>query len=180
MRWTTSDLDLLPYKEGERYEIIDGELYVSKQPHWRHQYICSQLATELNAWSKKTGLGQANFAPGVIFSEDSDVAPDLIWISNERLNATLDKAGHLHTAPELIIEVLSPGSANQRRDREIKLGLYSRSGVQEYWIVDWQARQIEVYRRKDVELEKLATLAEMDTLESELLPGFACRLVDLF
>ncbi len=180
MRWTSSDLGHLPYKEGERYEIIDGELYVSKQPHWHHQFACTQLLIRLQTWSKDTGRGQANFAPGVIFSEENDVAPDLVWISNERLAANLDRAGHLHSAPELIVEVLSPGSANQRRDREIKLGLYSRFGVEEYWIVDWQLKQIEVFRRAGDELTKTYTLTKRDTLTTELLPGFSCSVATLF
>jgi Uma2 family endonuclease len=180
MHWTSSDLDLLPYQEGEFCEIIDGELYVSKQPHWHHQYVCTLLLFQLQAWSKETRLGRANLAPGVIFSEDNDVAPDVVWISNERLKAALDKAGHLHLAPELIVEVLSPGHANERRDREIKLELYSRRGVEEYWIVDWQARKVEVYRRKDLNFEKSATLSESDTLVSGILPGFVCQIAPLF
>lgn len=180
MRWTSSDLDQLPDREGERYEIIDGELYVSKQPHWHHQYVCLQLLAQLNAWSKETGLGQPNFAPGLIFSEDNDVVPDLVWISDERLQSTLDKAGHIHLAPELIVEVLSPGCANQKRDRQIKLELYSRRGVREYWIVDWLERQVEVYRRRDGALEKVVTLSESDKLSSKELPGFSCGVSGLF
>ncbi len=180
MRWTSSDLERLPYKEGERYEIIDGELYVSKQPHWHHQFACGKLFLYLQNWSDHTGLGQANLAPGVIFSEENDVAPDLVWISNERLAANLDRAGHLHIAPELIVEVLSPGSANRRRDREIKLGLYSRSGVEEYWIVDWQLGQIEIFRRSDGELNRITTLTESDILDTKLLPGFSCAIAALF
>ena len=62
-------------------------------------------------------------APGLIFADDDDVAPDVVWISRERLAGTLDQTGHLHTAPELVVEVLSPGSVNERRDREVKLKL---------------------------------------------------------
>jgi Uma2 family endonuclease len=76
LRWTSADLDLLSENE-KRYEIIDGELYVSKQPHWHHQKVCVRLAALLETWSMQTAAGEVNFAPGVIFAEDEDVAPDL-------------------------------------------------------------------------------------------------------
>jgi Uma2 family endonuclease len=80
----------------------------------------------------------------------------------------------------LVIEVLSPGSTNERRDREVKLKLYSRRGVLEYWIVDWQARQVEVYRREELALRLASTLYATDPLTSPLLPGFACGIATLF
>jgi Uma2 family endonuclease len=179
MRWTSADLELLP-DDGKRYEIIAGELHMSKQPHWYHQHVCSKLVAKLDHWNEESNLGDVNFAPGVIFADDDDVAPDVIWISNARLEAALAEDGKLHAAPELVVEVLSPGSANERRDRKLKLDLYSRRGVSEYWIIDWQSRQIEIYRRKRVQLRFVATLFESDTLESPLLPGFSCPVALLF
>jgi Uma2 family endonuclease len=178
-RWTSADLDVLP-DDGKRYEIIDGELYVSRQPGYPHQYACSQLNIALGVWSNQTNVGVTLQAPGVIFADDDDVAPDVVWISHERLATALDQAGHLHTAPELVVEVLSPGSANERRDREVKLKLYSRRGVLEYWIVDWQQRKVEVYHRQEQTLHLVATLYATDTLTSPMLPGFACPVTQLF
>ncbi len=77
-------------------------------------------------------------------------------------------------------EVLSPGAANERRDREVKLGLYSRRGVLEYWIVNWQERYIEVYRREQAVLKLHNTLYENDVLESPHLPGFRCLMSEIF
>ena len=179
LRWTSRDLEALP-DNGKRYEIVDGELYVSKQPDWYHQFVCGQLLESLQVWSRQTKAGMANLAPGVIFAEDDDVAPDVIWISKGRLATSLDAAGHLHTAPELAIEVLSPGTMNERRDREAKLKLYSRRGVLEYWIVNWQERYIEVYQREDAVLKLNRTLYESDILQSPLLPGFSCQVSQLF
>src|SRR6185503_19321394 len=68
-RWTSADLELMP-DDGKRYEIIDGELYMSKQPHWYHQYFCLNIASRLHAWDDRAGLGVTNFAPGVIFADD--------------------------------------------------------------------------------------------------------------
>ena len=172
-RYTSADLELLPKIEGVRYEIIDGELYVSSQPDWHHQYTCNEIAVELRTWSRQTGLGVIIPAPGLVFAEDDDVAPDLVWLRRERLAVIQDEAGHLRAAPELVVEVLSQGTSNVRRDREIKLALYSRRGVQEYWIVDWRRQTMEVYRREQATLRLVATLGNEDTLTSPLLPGFA-------
>lgn len=179
LSWTSKDLELLP-DNGKRYEIIDGELYVSKQPHWHHQFISNRLWEVLQSWSRQTKAGIANSAPGLIFDDDEDVAPDVVWISQERLAASLQPDGKLHDAPELAIEVLSPGGTNEKRDREIKLKLYSRRGVSEYWIVDWQKRRLDVYRREQAALALAATLYEADVLESPLLPGFRCEISQLF
>ena len=78
------------------------------------------------------------------------------------------------------MEVISPGLANQQRDRQTKLKLYSRRGVREYWIVDWQQPQVEVYRRTEAELTLVATLYRTDILQSPLLPGFSCQVAALF
>ncbi len=179
LRWTSDDLAALP-DDGKRYEIVDGELYMSKQPDWEHQFTCLQIGALLQAWSSQTDAGMANIAPGVIFADDDDVAPDVVWVSKERLATALAEDGKLHAAPELAVEVLSPGAANERRDRQAKLKLYSRRGVREYWIVDWRARQVEVYRRRQAVLRLVATLHADDVLESPLLPGFRCTVAQLF
>lgn len=184
LHWTSADLEALP-EDDKRYEIIKGEIFMSRQPHWHHQLTCLRFAKPLDAWNEQTGVGIVNFAPGVIFDEDEDVVPDVVWISRTRLAESLRDDGKLHSAPELVVEVLSPGSTNERRDREAKLKLYSRRGVHEYWIADWRTRQIEVYRRTNgglelPHLEHVATLFENDTLTSPLLPGFACLLHTIF
>ncbi len=178
--WTIADLAGFPEDNGFRYEIIGGELFVAKQPHFHHQYTCGQAFNFLQNWSLESGLGQAIFAPGIIFADDDNVAPDVVWVSFERRATAVGADGKFHQAPELIVEVLSPGSANERRDRKAKLDLYSRRGVQEYWIVDWAARQVEVYRRKRRKLHLVETLYQKDELRSPLLPGFSCKVRDLF
>jgi Uma2 family endonuclease len=178
-KFTSSDLSFMP-DDGKRYEIIEGELYVSRQPAYEHQYTCNRLGQFLGEWNDHNGRGVVLPAPGVIFAEDDDVAPDVIWITRERLLQTVDDAGHLHTAPELVIEVLSPGKANEYRDRQAKLKLYSRRGVDEYWIVSWKQRLVEVHRRENAALKLAVTLHETDPLESPLLPGFSCQVSKLF
>ena len=82
--------------------------------------------------------------------DGSERALPHVLISAARLKQALAEDGKLHAAPELVVEVLSPGNTNERRDREAKLKLYSRHGVQEYWIVDWMKRQVEVYQREQL------------------------------
>jgi Uma2 family endonuclease len=178
-RWTSADLERLP-DDGKRYEIIAGALYVSKQPSMSHQFVCGDAFAALREWSRRTGMGAAVMAPGVIFADDDDVAPDIAWISHATLAETIGRAGHIHGAPELIVEVLSPGRSNELRDREAKRSLYSRRGVKEYWIVDWQRRQVELYRWDHLALHLEATLMETDAIESPLLPGFRLPVADLF
>ncbi len=179
LRWTTADLAALP-DNGNRYEIIEGELYMSRQPSWHHQFACASLIHALFDWSLQSGIGHVNSTPGVVFDDDDNVVPDVVWISHARLATGLDPAGHLTVAPELVIEVLSPGLANAERDGEVKRKLYSRRGVQEYWLVDWQRQQVTVYRREQAALVLQATLFADDTLASPLLPGFACAVRRLF
>jgi Uma2 family endonuclease len=180
LRWTSADLDAFPDNDGKRYEIIDGELYVAKQPHFHHQVTCSNTNGILFVWNSRVGAGVLSEAPGLIFSDDNDVAPDLVWISHERLATALWPDGKLHAAPELVIEVLSPGTSNERRDREAKLNLYARRGVREYWIINWQRREVEVYRHAEATLQLVGILLEEDTLTSPLLPEFSCSVREFF
>jgi Uma2 family endonuclease len=184
--WTIQDLTTLPNDGGwTRYEIIHGELHMTRAPHIRHQGVASKLQVRLENWSEATGLGNTFQVPGIVFSPTDAVIPDLVWASRECLAKGLDEAGHCIIAPELIVEILSPGAANQQRDKETKLNLYSRYGVQEYWIVDWQAKTIELYRPSNSplnnsQLNLITTLQVGDTLTSPLLPGFNAVVAEIF
>ncbi|MEA5594661.1 Uma2 family endonuclease [Rivularia sp. UHCC 0363] len=180
IRWTTADLEVLASDEWKRYEIIDGELFVSRAPHIGHQDSGGNIYVELQVWSRKSGLGKALFTPGIIFSDADNVISDVVWISNKRLAQLVDDEGHLTGAPELIVEVLSAGNINERRDKEAKLKLYSLQGVREYWIVNWRLQQIEVYCRENAQLMLVATLMESDEITSPILPGFNCNIQQFF
>lgn len=180
VRWTIADLESYPVQEGKRYEIIEGELCVSTQPHVDHQETCNNTAFELTAWVRAGGGGRVIPAPGVILDPENAVAPDIVWVSAERAPHVIGEDGKLHESPDLVVEVLSPGTANTRRDREAKLRLYSVWGVREYWIADWQAKSLQVYRREGAALKLAATLYAGDELTSRLLPGFKVPVARLF
>lgn len=179
VRWTTADIALFP-DDGKRYEIIDGELIVTKAPRWSHQQVTGRIFNALDEWSQTSGLGEAAFNPSIIFTDEDNVIPDVVWASKERFNLLLDESEHLTGAPELVVEVLSPGEKNMQRDCQLKLKLYSQQGVQEYWIVNKDLRQVQVYRRSDAVLSLVLTLQSKDILTSPLLPDFSCPLERIF
>lgn len=153
---------------------------MTRAPHIRHQDAGGNIHVELTIWSRQTGLGKACEAPGIIFTEADAVIPDVVWASNERLENGVDEAGHFTVAPELVVEVLTAGSKNEQRDKESKLKLYSLYGVQEYWIVNWRLKTVEVCRRHEAQLRLVATLSEGDKLTSPVLPGFNCEIASIF
>lgn len=176
--WTTDIVEQMPLVEGERYEIIAGELFVTSQPHIRHQITASMIGFELNLWSRNADAGRACGAPGIIYDYHNAVAPDVVWVSQARLESLIGIDGKLHDSPELVVEVLSPSTA--ANDRIKKLALYDQRGVQEYWIVDWCAATVEIYRRDDEMLAFVQRLVAGDTLTSPLFPGFACPIGRFF
>ena len=183
--FTVANLEHMP-DDGNRYEVIDGELYVTTVPHFEHQAALDQIIFALGTWHHATGLGWPVSGIGVIFARNAGVVPDLLWVSDERLAVvtinpkTGKRDGKLHAAPDLAVEVVSPGRENEERDREVKLSLYSRRGVREYWIVYRALANVEVYRRREAALELVATLTVGDTLTSPLLPGFALSVEQIF
>ncbi|CAD5921758.1 hypothetical protein PCC9214_00705 [Planktothrix tepida] len=179
MKWTTADLELLSNDEWKRYEIIAGELFVTRAPDWNHQEVSGNIYAELRDWSRRTNLGKAVMTPGIIYTESDNVILDVVWVSREKLATLLDSAGHLTGSPELVVEVLSPGKESERRDKQVKLKLYSTQGVQEYWIVDRYQQQVQVYRRQNHQLILAETLLITDEITSPLLPEFRCQ-VELF
>jgi Uma2 family endonuclease len=179
VRWTSADIELFP-NDDTRYEIIDGELLVTRAPHWNHQTAIDNVCFALKSWSRLTKLGVIATAPGIIFSDSDNVIPDVVWVREGRLRDILDEQGHLTAAPDLVVEVLSAGSGQERRDRELKLKLYSAQGVREYWIVDWRKKSIQVYRRENAALILVATLFENESITSPLLPNFICPLAEIF
>lgn len=178
--WTVDLLEKMPRVVGERYEIICGELFVTTQPHTRHQLTCQKIAYQLEKWNDQGGNGAVIPAPGLVYAKNEAVAPDIVWVSKPRLVAILAEDGKLHESPELVIEVLSPGQANEERDRDKKLALYSRRGVPEYWLVDWRAETVEIYRQQEEQLQLDQTLTSGDEITSPLLPGFACAVKRFF
>lgn len=179
LRLTNADLEAMP-EDGNRYEVIDGELYVSSAPSYIHQTILMNLAAAFLWYLREHPIGRILPGVGVIFDDYNGVIPDLIFITNERLRKTL-AGGRFHAAPEIVIEILSPGASNERRDRHVKRSLYASRGVSEYWLIDPENQAVELHRRNEAgELVFDKSMLQSDELTSSLLPGFALRVDTLF
>jgi Uma2 family endonuclease len=170
MKLTYEDFLLFP-DDGKRHELIDGEHYVTPAPNVRHQRICGSFHLRIASWLESHPIGEIFFAPlDVIFTKFDVVEPDLLYISNERL-AALSPEGHVTVVPEIVIEIGSPST--RKRDETVKLRLYERSGVAEYWIVDLDRDVIRVYRREGEIFARPVELSVEagDVLTTPHLPG---------
>jgi Uma2 family endonuclease len=175
---TVSDLESMP-DDGNRYEVIDGELFVSTAPSWFHQYALTQLLTEMSVYLRKNPIGEANFGVGVIFDQFNGVIPDLVYLSHERMKTVGGE--RLSGAPEIVVEALSPGARNEARDRTVKRQLYHENGVSEYWILDLEAKSVEIHiAGRTGGFQSKVVLHEKDVITTELLPGFAFPVANLF
>lgn len=139
---TWRDAQRMP-DDGNRYEAIGGILHVTAAPKWRHQVVSKRLLLRLSELLEDPGHGEVVATPGVEFPATGEgVQPDILFVSHERRHI-VEEAG-LVGAPDLVVEVLSPSTAE--RDRGVKRRLYERQGVREYWIVDPAENQVDVHR----------------------------------
>ena len=133
--------------DGNRYEFIGGRLYMTPAPVTRHQRVVMRLCSALSRILVDSGRGESFCAPLLVeFPGTGDrVQPDLLFISNERRAIIGEK--QVTGAPDLVVEILSPSTAH--RDRGVKLDLYARHGVRQYWIVDPDEDSVDVWRFGD-------------------------------
>ncbi len=172
---TIADIESMP-EDGNHYELIEGELFVSCAPSLSHQAIVRRLIVAIQKYLERHPIGEIWPGPGVIFSNFSGVIPDVVFISNERLKE-IASGDRISGAPDLVIEVLSPGAENERRDRQAKRQLYKKYGVREYWVIDPERHTIEVYRSQRV--RPVVTFGLKDHITSPILPGFRCSVREI-
>ena len=130
---TYDDLRDMP-DDGQRYEIIGGELKVTPAPTSGHQRVLRRLVRMLDDYANQFNAGEVFFAPfDVVLSRNDAVEPDLVFLSAARPRVP-NEDNSINYAPDLVAEVISPSS--RRVDRVGKMALYARSGVPEYWIAD--------------------------------------------
>ena len=159
--------DVLVWNEGEHIEVINGAAFMMATPSRIHQEICFEIGRQLGNYleGKQCKAYPAPF--GVrLFEQDGDRPEDVDTVVEPDISVVcdrnkLDKYG-CKGAPDMIVEVLSPST--QRHDQLVKLNLYQRAGVREYWIVDPENKTVrvlvqagdgtlrthEVYRQEDV------------------------------
>ena len=176
---TVADLDAFPDDDGNRYELIGGELFVSRAPGIPHQRVLHNLQLEFGSYLKANPVGILVPGAGAIFSDYDAVIPDLVFVRNEFWDQAV--TGEKFTgALDLVIEILSPGTQNRERDLSAKRQLYGKYGVKEYWIVDSENREVIVLRLQRQTLEEIARLQSDDELTSPLLSGFQIKVSTIF
>src|SRR5687768_14481420 len=141
-RWTYEDFARLP-EDGNRYEVIAGELYVAPAPRPRHQEVVGRLDRKLGTFVDEHALGIVYPGPiDVLFAEGDYLEPDLVFVRRDRMEIVSERG--IEAAPDVVIEILSASTA--ARDRGIKRERYARFGVPDYWVVDVDACRIERHR----------------------------------
>jgi Uma2 family endonuclease len=167
---TVADLDACP-DDNNRYELIEGELFVSRAPGIPHQRVLHNLQMELGSYLKENPVGIIVPGTGAIFSDYDAVIPDLLFVRRERWNDVTAEQ-KIISAPDIVVEILSPGQENRRRDLSVKRQLYAKYRVKEYWIVDNENQSVLIFHLQDETLEEIARLRDIDEITSSLLPGF--------
>jgi Uma2 family endonuclease len=177
--YTIADWDAMPFEDGYRYEIIEGELFVSCSPGLTHQRVLANLITLFVVFLRENPIAEWVPTPGLVFNESSAVIPDLVVFLGKKSDAIIT-GDQLTGPPDLVIEILSPGAANIRRDRIFKLQLYSKHAVPEYWIVDPRNLAVEQFVLHGSSLKLIQTLQREDVLSSTAIPGFSCLVSEIF
>ena len=163
--------------DGQRYEVIEGELHVSPAPSWQHQRGLNRLNVRVAQHVFERGLGDVVTAPvGVALDDENGVQPDLVYISRERAHQI--SARGIEGAPDLVAEMLSPST--QAVDRGKKLERYAKAGIPHYWIVSPWERTLEAYRLVAGEYEPTGTFGPGSVFRPDLFPGLEIPIDDLW
>jgi len=168
-----------------RYEIIDGVLLMSPTPIWKHNRTVRRIANLLEAFVMEKDLGEVQQAPYDVVVEEDPLRtrqPDVLFVSADKVRAlgieTLDELAQLPFAPDLAVEVLSPG--NTRGDIEEKLDDYARIGVRECWLVSPEAQTVEVLKLTRKGYRRIGLYGMGAKVKSDALPGLELPVADLF
>ena len=165
--------------DGNRYELINGELIkiMPPAPTPNHQDSVSNLNDAIKSFVKNHHLGKVYFSPiDVTLDKNNTVQPDILFISKERIKIIGERK--IEGAPDLVIEILSPGTAYY--DWLDKKELYAKFGVKEYWIVDPEKQTVEIFENLKTGFQLLQQEKETGIAKSKLLLGFKIRLEDIF
>lgn len=161
--------------DGKRYEILDGELYVTASPSLLHQRLSKRLQRRLEDFFEVRGLGEVFNAPtDLILAQHDIVVPDLVIVAEPgQLSARA-----IEGVPLMVVEILSPSTRG--RDRGIKMRRYAALGVSHYWIVDPDTQTIECWRLESGEYRLVTQATVPDMLRHPDWPDFAIDLVALW
>lgn len=160
-------------EDGNRYEVIDGQLYVTPPPVERHQRGLGGLFLVVAQHVAEHELGRVYVAPlGVVLTEHDGVQPDLVYVSNERAEIISERG--IEGAPDLVVEVLS--SSTRARDRSVKMARYAAADIPHYWLLDPVNLTLEAYRLGEQAYELVGTYGLGSTFTPELFPGLSIEI----
>jgi Uma2 family endonuclease len=163
--------------DGQRYEILDGQLAVTPAPTSTHQRVSQNLNFALESWVRPRKLGTVWQAPlDVILDEHTVLEPDIMFVAASRAEIVTKRG--IEAAPDLVIEILSQSTA--ALDRGKKLHLYARHGVGRYWIVDPENETLEVFALRDGAYVAAGTHRGDDVAQVDVPPGFELQLAEVW
>jgi Uma2 family endonuclease len=175
-RWTFDELAAELPESNLPTELWDGELSMSPAPSFFHQKIVARLYKALDAWVEQHRLGETALAPiDMVLTTRRATQPDVVFIANEHLDIIKER---IMGAADLVAEVLSPGS--RRRDRIDKRDLYEQHGVREYWLIDPEAKTVEVLHLESGTYQLAGRWHPGGRARSRLLKGFEVPVSRLF
>lgn len=190
MEYPTDQKDEVPYEirmnyedycrlpdDGKRYEIVDGVVHNAPAPSRIHQDVSRNLGFLLVQHVDAGDLGKIYYAPiDVVFSHENIVQPDIIFVRKKRFSILTDK--NIKGAPDLVIEILSPGRKDY--DRVTKAKTYALYGVPHYWIVDPEPQSIRALVLREGRYECDRVWKDGDILTTELFPDLTLDLIKVF
>lgn len=166
--------------DGKRYEVIDGDLYMTTAPDLDHQEpimaLGSVIWSYLRAHPDRPGGKIFSSPVGLILDEENGLQPDLVYVSRARAGI-LTRRG-IRGVPDMVTEVLSPGT--EARDRGVKMRRYAAAGILHYWIVDPATRTLEAYRLREAVYALTGTFGPGSTFEPEVFPGLRIPIDELW
>jgi len=163
--------------EGARYQLVEGDLIMSPAPNRTHQKIIWNLSQLLGRFLTEQAAGEVFLAPFDVFLSEHDVVqPDVFFVARENLGLLAEDG--LHGAPDLVIEILSPSTA--QLDKKSKRRVYARAGVKEMWLVDPLLLQIQRYDFSRDPAKPVQLIEEDETFSTPLLPGLVCTAKEVF
>ena len=175
-RVTAEDYRALP-EGGQRYQLIEGDLYMSPSPNRFHQDISRNIELIVGNYLGNHPVGQVYDAPLDVYLDNDNVfQPDLVFVAHENYRVLTD-AG-IEGVPDLVIEILSPGTA--KLDRNAKQRVYAQRGVKEMWLVDPETTTVAVYYLQQNPAQSAAVYTIADRFTSSFFPELVFAVADFF
>ena len=161
------------------YELINGELVRKQSPTIQHQSISGNIYFQIRLFVEKKSLGKVFSAPlDTVLDDGNAYHPDVLFVKKDRYHILDEKEEVVIGAPDLVVEILSKGTAIY--DRGDKKDIYEKYGVREYWLVDPKKKSVEVYSFAEQQFKLVQYFEETGTIQSIVLAGFKIKLEKIF